>query len=187
MDKEEKIVAVGELYDRFQQLHEEFGRLWLEETFLHWDWWVAIGLSLGAWYIWIRYRKKESTHRLLYAGMTAILISLCFDYIGTACGLWYYNGKLTPSFPAWLPFNFCMMPVTIMYLIQTKPRIAPWKKGLFFGVATAYIGEPIFVWAGFYVMTGWHFYYSIPIYSLIYLFCDWLAKRDAYARVDSVR
>ncbi len=29
-------------------------------------------------------------------------------------------------------------------------------------------------------MTGWQYFYSVPIYWLIYIFCDWLTKRDTY-------
>jgi hypothetical protein len=77
-------------------------------------------------------------------------------------GIGGFTGKLTPSFPAWLPFNFCMLPVSIMFLIQTKPHIAAWKKGLFFGALTAFVGEPIFTWAGYYVLTGWHIFTRFP-------------------------
>lgn len=181
MDKQEKMDKVGQIFEDFHHLHEEYGRLWLDETFLHWDWWLSVLLSVGAWGFWIFYRKKESTNRLLYAGVFVILISLCLDYIGVALGLWYYSGKMTPSFPAWLPFNFCMLPVTIMFLIQTKPHIAAWKKGIFFGALTAYVGEPLFVLGGFYVLTGWRYTYSLPIYALIYLFADWLTKRETFS------
>jgi hypothetical protein len=181
MDKSEKIDRVGEFFERFQTLHEEYGRFWLEETFLHWDWWGSIFLGVAPWIFWIFYRKKESTHRLLYAGVFIMLISLILDYIGVALGLWYYSGKDTPSFPGWSPYNFCMLPVSIMFLIQTKPHIAAWKKGLFYGALTAYVGEPLFVWAGYYVMDGWKYTYSIPIYALIYLFADWLTKRDHFS------
>jgi hypothetical protein len=143
MDKGQKMDKAGELFENYHHLHADYGRLWMDETFLHWDWWISVLLSVGTWVFLIFYRKKESTHRLLYAGIFVILISLCLDYIGVAMGLWYYTGKLTPSFTAWLPFNFCMLPVTIMFLIQTKPHIATWKKGLFFGILTAYIGEPL--------------------------------------------
>lgn len=181
MDKVDKTEAVGHLFEEFHHLHQDYGRLWVDETFLHLDWWISVILSVGAWGFWIFYRKKESTHRLLYSGIFVILISVCLDYIGVAMGLWYYTGKLTPSFPAWLPFNFCMLPVSIMFLIQTKPHIAAWKKSLFFGALTAFIGEPIFTWAGYYVLTGWEYVYSLPIYALIFLFADWLTKRETYS------
>lgn len=180
MDKSSEI---GTLFEQFHQLHESYSQLWVNETFLHWDWWIPIILSFGSWVFWFYYRKKESTHRLLYAGIFAILISLCLDYIGTSLGLWYYTGKLIPSFPAWLPFDICLLPVTIMFLIQTKPHIAPWKKGIFYGLLTAFVGEPLFVWAGFYVLTGWEYIYSAPIYAVIYLFCDWLTKRSSFHEV----
>jgi hypothetical protein len=183
MDKTEKTDQVGTLFNNFHDLHTKFGKLWLSDTFLHWDWWLALLFSIAAWGFWIFYHKKESTHRLLYAGVFVILISLFLDYIGVAMGLWYYSGKLTPSFPAWMPFNFCMLPVTIMFLIQTKPHIAAWKKGIFYGALTSYVGEPIFVWLGFYVLTGWKYSFSVPIYALIYIFAEWLTKRDAYSNV----
>lgn len=181
MDKAEKVEKIGDIFARFHELHEEYWHLWVDETFLHWDWLGSVFLAIGPWVFWYFYRKKESTHRLLYAGVTVMLISLCLDYIGVALGLWYYSGKETPSFPAWLPFNFCMLPVSIMFLIQTKPHISAWKKSLFFGALTAYVGEPIFVWAGYYVLTGWRYTYSLPIYALIFLFADWLTKRSAFS------
>ncbi|TFJ92419.1 CBO0543 family protein [Lentibacillus salicampi] len=155
----------------------------MDYIFLHWDWWIAVLLSVVPWVFWIFYRKKESTHRLLYAGLFSVIIALSMDYIGTALGLWHYNKMVIPSFPAWSPYHFCLIPVTTMYLIQTKPHIAAWKKGIFYGLLTAFVGEPIFVWVGFYVMTGWTYVYSIPIYAVIYIFCDWLTKRKAFERL----
>ncbi|WP_102029064.1 CBO0543 family protein [Salirhabdus sp. Marseille-P4669] len=183
MEKQEKAERVGQLFEEFHHLHEEYGRFWLNETFLRWDWWVSVILAVGPWIFWSYYRKKKSTHRLLYAGVAVMLISLCLDYIGTALGLWYYTGKETPSFPAWLPFNFCMLPVCIMFLIQTKPHIAAWKKGIFFGALTAYLGEPLFVWAGYYVLNDWRYTYSLPIYALIFIFANWLARRQSFSDV----
>lgn len=181
MTKEEKMNPIQELYLKYAELHEKFAELWMDETLFHWDWWGGAILSIGAWTFWVFYRKKESTHRLLYAGVTVMLISLCLDYIGSSLGLWHYSGKLTPSFPAWLPFNFCMLPVTIMFLIQTKPHITAWKKGLLFGALTSFVGEPIFSYFGYYVPIHWEYICSFPIYSLIYLFADWLAKREAFS------
>lgn len=183
MDKAQELQSLKTLYEQFQQLHKEYAEMWLNNVFLHWDWWVSLTISLGIWIFWAFYRKKESTHRLLYAGFFAMLISVTLDYIGASFGLWYYTGTLIPSFPAWFPFNFCLKPVTIMLLIQTKPHIVSWKKGILYGLLTAFVGEPIFVWTGYYVMTGWKYIYSAPIYALIFIFCDWLTKRDTFERV----
>lgn len=165
VDKTQQKQNLEKLHDQFQHLHDEYTEIWFNHIFLHWDWWISLILSLGTWLFWIYYRKKDSTHRLLYAGFFAMLISIILCYIGVTLDLWYYTGKLTPSFPAWFPYNFCLLPVTIMFLIQTKPHIAPWKKGIFYGLLTAFVGEPIFVWSGYYVMTRWEYLYSVPIWG----------------------
>lgn len=77
LDKGEKKEIVGELFERFTQLHEEYVQLWVEHTFLHWDWWIALGLSLSSWTFWIFYHNKRSTQRLLYAGMH----DACHDHV----------------------------------------------------------------------------------------------------------
>lgn len=183
LDKSQQTEKLKKIHEEFQHLHNEYSQIWLDHIFLHLDWWLTVIISLVTWVFWIFYRKKNSTYRLLLAGTAAMVISLCMDYVGTSLGLWYYTGKLTPTFPAWFPYNLCLLPVTIMFLIQTKPHIAPWKKGVFYGLLTAFIGEPIFVWAGYYVMSVWEHIYSVPIYALIFIFCDWLTKRTAFEKV----
>jgi len=184
MDKREKIERVGEVYDMFQETHERFYDIWYEHTFLHWDWWISLGLGIGSWALWFWVRRRESTQRLLYAGTYMMLISLFLDYIGVAIGLWYYSGKLTPTMPAYLPFNFAALPVVTMLLLQWRPWINKHAKALFFGLFNGFVGEPLFVWAGFYVMTGWQYYYSVPIYYALYLVAHAIAHADAYGRLE---
>ncbi|WP_343270632.1 CBO0543 family protein [Lentibacillus songyuanensis] len=185
MQNSKQIKGADVFYDEFHQLHKGFGSYWQEGMFLHWEWWISALLAVGAWVFWIFYRKKDSTSRLLYAGLISISIGICFDYVGEALGLWHYAVKILPTFPAFVPFHFCLLPVVIMFLIQTKPHIAPWKKGVVFSLLTSYVGEPIFVWAGIYVMTGWHYIYSLPLYFLLFLFCDAMAKRTSFQPVSN--
>ncbi|WP_010531356.1 CBO0543 family protein [Lentibacillus jeotgali] len=180
MFKSQQTDTIDSYFDRFQQLHDEFTPYWMDHIFLHGGWWIAVLLTIAPWIFWLFYRKKDSTHRLLYAGLFSIIIGVSLDYIGIALDLWHYGSKVTPTFPAWSLYHFALLPVTIMFLIQTKPHIAAWKKGIFYGLLTGFIGEPIFVWAGYYVMTGWEYVYSIPIYTVIYIVCDWLTKREAF-------
>lgn len=49
MDKAEKIDKVGKLFEEFHHLHEEYARLRLDQTFLHWDWWCSVILAAGSW------------------------------------------------------------------------------------------------------------------------------------------
>lgn len=185
MDKQEKMEKTGEIYARFHEVHEDFFELWSKHTFLHWDWWVSVGLSLLTWYLWWKVRRKESTQRLLYVGFFMMNLSFFLDYLGTSAGLWYYSGKLTPTMPAYLPFNFAALPVLTMLLVQWKPRLSRYIKALLYGLFNAFVGEPLFVWGGFYVMTGWEYYYSLPIYFVIYLIVHKIAFAKTFARIET--
>ena len=187
MDKREKIEHVGEIYDAFQAVHERFFDFWYHHTFLQWDWWISLGLGVASWVLWFWVRPNASTQRLLYAGTYMMLISLFLDYIGVALGLWYYTGKLTPTMPAYLPFNFAALPVVTMLLLQWRPWMSKHWKGLIFGLFNGYVGEPLFVWAGFYVMTGWQYYYSIPIYYLLFLVAHAIAHARTYEPLPTQR
>ncbi|WP_423798454.1 CBO0543 family protein [Neobacillus sp. SAB-20_R2A] len=183
LQNSQKIKHIGDFYKKIKETHFEYFDFWLHHTFLHWDFFLSTVLAVIPWIVWIKYRKKESTHRLLFAGFFVLIISSWFDFWGTMYGLWYYTGKVLPSMPSFIPWDFCILPVTIMFLIQYKPKTSPFLKGFIFSCATSFIGEPVFRWIGIYVMVKWSFLYSVPIYFLIYLAADRLSRVKNFAEI----
>lgn len=151
---------------------------WKNEVFLTWGWWLGIGLTILPWIIWFFLRKKESTDRLLYAGLFVSLISLSFDNIGVQIGAWDYSKPVLPTIPAYLPFNLALMPVIVMLLIQRFSKRNPWLIGAFFALTTSFVGEPIFEWLKIYRPIYWKHWYSVPIYTAIYFCAFKLASRN---------
>lgn len=83
----EKQKKVGEFYDKVVDTHYEYLDFWRENTLFHWDFWVTlVYFTLLPWVIWIKYRKKESTQRLLFVGFYVIIISSWLDFIGVTYG-----------------------------------------------------------------------------------------------------
>jgi hypothetical protein len=39
-----------------------------------------------------------------------------------------------------------IMPVTILFLLQIKPKINPWLKALIFAGLSSFLAEPLFNW-----------------------------------------
>lgn len=105
---------------------------WKNEVLFTWEWWLGIALTIVPWIIWFFFRKKDSTYRLLYAGLLVSLISLSLDSIGVQIGAWNYLKPITPVIPSYIPFNFTLMPVTVMFLIQLFPLKNPWLMGIIF-------------------------------------------------------
>jgi hypothetical protein len=165
----EKFKKVGSFYDIVTKANKDYFEYWKENTLYHWDFWVSLLFIIVPIIFWAKFRKKESSNRLLFVGFFVIIITSYFDFLGVQYGLWYYSGKVIPSIPSFLPWDWVIFPIFIMTLIQVKPSLSPIIKGLFFASVSCFIGEPLFLWFGLYVMEKWHIYYSFPIYLVIYL------------------
>ncbi|UNJ81252.1 hypothetical protein (plasmid) [Metabacillus dongyingensis] len=102
------------------------------------------------------------------------------DFLGVAFGKWYYTGKVIPTIPSYIPWDFVLIPVFVMFLIQFKPHWSPILKGILFAGVSSFVGEPFFKWLGFYVELEWSPFYSFPIYIVIYLISSRLSKVKSF-------
>ncbi|TVY07363.1 CBO0543 family protein [Paenibacillus cremeus] len=176
----EKVKKVGTFFEEIAETTKEYIHYWTTNTLFHWDFWLSWSFAIVPWILWVRYRKKESTGRLLFVGFFALIISSWFDFIGVELGLWYYSGLAIPTIPSYVPWDFCLIPVFIMFLLQIKPHASALMKAVIFAVASAFIAEPLFLWLGFYRMVKWHLWWSFPIFIVIYLICNRLSKMKRF-------
>ena len=59
-----------------------------------------------------------------------MLICSWLDLMGILFGLWSYYDNVVPFSPAFLPWDFTLLPVVIMFLLQIKPKINPIIKAI---------------------------------------------------------
>lgn len=144
-------------------------KLWLNYVLYGWRWWIGVFLMLAPWALWFIFRKKDSSDRLLYAGLFTILISSWFDVLGILFGLWSYYFPVVPFSPAFVPWDFSLLPVITMFFLQYKPEINPYLKAVIYAAIGSYFAQPLFVWMGYYNPKHWEHYYSLPIFFIIYL------------------
>lgn len=174
-----------ELHGEIDKMNDFYVTLWKEDMFLTWRWWLNVGILILPWVFWFIFRKKESTNRLLLAGLFVFLITSVFDSIGVAFGQWVYLYTPLPYLHTFfLPWDFSSFPVMIMFLLQFKPEMNPYLKALFFAVISAFVFEPIFVYLKVYALLKWKYYYGLPIYFLIYLLAHRVSRRDHFERLD---
>ena len=179
----EYIRAIENTYNLITQANNESIGLWLEYVFLSWRWWLGLSLSIIPWVVWLIFRRKESTNRILYAGLFVMLISSWFDILGILFGLWSYYYSVVPFSPAFIPWDFTLLPVIVMFLLQLKPQISPFIKAVVLSTFSCFIIEPGFVWIGLYNPKNWKFIYSFPIIIAIYLISDWISKRENFEKL----
>lgn len=153
---------------------------WLQNSLFTWRWWLEVLISIIPWVIWIYFREKKSTNRLLYVGFFAIIIAFIIDTIGISFGLWFYEYRVVPIIQVFIPWDFSLIPVSILLLLQIKPNKFLWIKTLFFAAFSAFIAEPIFHWLKFYNPINWRHTYSFILYLILFLICSFLINRKNF-------
>ncbi|MFD2046658.1 CBO0543 family protein [Ornithinibacillus salinisoli] len=179
---QEYIEITNELYRIVAEIQSIMIEEWVENVVFTGYWWLGMILSVIPWIIWGLVHNKKSRNRMLYVGFYVILISSFFDFIGVQMGLWIYYYELIPWIPAYEPWCGTLLPVIIIMLIEFRPNISPYFKGLFFAALTAFVGEPLFEHIGLYNAIHWSSFYSFPIYFLIFLFGYWLSRRNNFEK-----
>lgn len=128
MKDNESLEKTKELYEQNSNTNMQYISLWTEEIIFSWRWWVSILFTLLPWILWGIFRKKESSARLIGVGFFTMFLTAWMDFIGVDFGLWYYPIDAIPFVPSYIPYDFCVLPVMVMFLIQYKPHISPfWK------------------------------------------------------------
>ncbi|QCJ44883.1 hypothetical protein FAY30_25030 [Bacillus sp. S3] len=163
------------------QLNIEGSKLMSDAVVNHflftWQWWFGIALFIVPWIIWLLYRKKDSTGRLLLGGLITIILSLIIDLIAVTLGLWSYPMKFSPIAPLLLlPYHFSLAPVAIMFTIQIKPKANSLIKGAIFSAFSAFVAMKFFVMIHFYDPKNWLSIYDFCIYLFLFYVAYWFSK-----------
>ncbi|OIJ18748.1 hypothetical protein BKP45_15805 [Anaerobacillus alkalidiazotrophicus] len=174
---------VENIYNLVAEANEKMFYVWKENILFTWQWWLSVALTILPWIFWIKFRKKDSTIRLLSAGLFVILISSWLDFFGISLGLWYYIYDVIYIIPNYFPWDFTLLPVTIMFLIQFKPNSNRYIKAIFFSLLASFVAEPFFIWIGMYQPKKWEHIYSFPIYIVIFLIADYISKRSSWEKI----
>jgi hypothetical protein len=174
---------IEKAYSLISQANKSMIDLWIKYELFTWRWWIGLSLTIIPWIAWILLRKKESTYRILFSGIIVMLISSWFDVVGILFGLWSYYYTVVPFSPAFIPWDFSLLPVAFMTSIQYKTNIKVIYKAIIFSVLSSFIIEPTFTLLELYNPKHWKFIYSLPIIFIIYLIGDWYSKRNSFNKI----
>jgi hypothetical protein len=70
------------------------------------------------WILWVIFRKKESTARLLFASFIIMLLSSTLDAVGVDHGKWMYPIKVSPLPTISYSFRYSLLPVLTMFFFN---------------------------------------------------------------------
>lgn len=168
-------------YEQYTNISSVFAEIVKDEFITTWQWWAGLALFIIPWLIWFKYRKKDSTGRLLLAGLLVIILSLIIDLAALSLGLWTYPMIIIPLAPfLFLPYHFSLAPVGIMFALQIKPQMNSLFKGILFSAIGAFGGMNFFNAIDFYDPKNWSTLYDFVIF-LILFYCGYgITKMDSF-------
>lgn len=173
----------AQVYEKVAMIHQEKRALWTSDVVFTWQWWLGVILTIVPWIIWGVFCKKESTNRFLTSGFFVIILCSWLDVFGVTLGLWHYNFDVVPMLPSYLPWDFTILPVLVMSLIQYRPHINPLIKAIFFAGFCAFVGEPLFKWLRLYDPQNWKSIYSFVIFAIIYLMAHFISSWKSFRNI----
>ena len=148
-----------------------------------WQWWIALGMIVVPWTIWLILRDRESSARLFSAGLLVMVLSEILDTFGVSYGKWAYPVKVFPVATINFSFRLSVIPVLVMFFLQYKPRINPFIKAVLFGGIGAYVGMPILSMIDLYKKVDWAYTYSFVILTTFYLLAHWFSHLSTYQTI----
>ncbi|MCM3093612.1 MULTISPECIES: CBO0543 family protein [unclassified Cytobacillus] len=168
-------------YEQYSKISSYFANIVKDEFLFTWQWWLGLALFIVPWLIWFKYRKKDSTGRLLLAGLLIIILSLTIDLAALSLGLWTYPMTIIPLAPfLFLPYHFSLAPVGVMAALQIKPQMNTFLKGIIFSAMGAFGGMNLFNALDFYNPKSWSTLYDFFIFLTLYYCGYWITRIEDF-------
>jgi len=165
---------LDEVYKMIETANYKMFNIWTTHIFLSWRWWLGVVLTILPWIVWIKIRDKKDTPRLFTVGLGVMVITNIMDNVGLSYNLWHYDINVSPASNIFIPWDYALIPVGIMLILQFKPEINVYIKAVAFAFFTAFIFQPFLSWIGMYDMVNWKYWYSFIICILLYLFFNYI-------------
>lgn len=166
-------------YDQVQQVRSQLETVnmqyWLHNNFLSWRWWLlTVVFILLPYLIWWKISDKKRRGELLLYGFFAAICAVIVDEFGTTALWWGYPHKFLPMIPSLFPADVVLVPVFLMIVYQITYS---WRSFLIgnvvMGLLMAFVGEPLFIWLGYYQLNSWKLEYSFLFYIVVSILGRW--------------
>lgn len=154
---------------------------WVSKEFLSLAWFFNIFFLLLLYVLWIKLVDKKRLRDLLLFGSLIAVAATFIDIVAVTTGLWEYKVRLFPISPAPFPFDFTVIPIFYMFVLQYT---SSWRSYLIGSLLAS--GLFSFIVAPIYVLLGIkeyhklnHFYMFILVFiftTIIKAIYNWIYK-----------
>lgn len=164
-----------ELKKLLEQVNSDY---WLTHTFLNWEWWLLLVLTIIPWLVIWKVMDKERTYEILTYGFLLASLTMIVDNIGSSLVWWDYPNQLDPVSLPLFPADVSIVPCAMMVVYQ---YFKTWRSYVvaMLGLAlfAAYIGEEIFILMDFYTRISFKAYHTVIFFMVAGILGKWFVEK----------
>ncbi len=106
------------LYDLQIELWKLSYQRWSTQELFSLPWFFNIAFLLILYVIWIKLLDKRRIREILLFGSLIAVSATFIDIAAVTTGLWEYKVRLLPISPAPFPFDYTVVPILYMFVLQ---------------------------------------------------------------------
>lgn len=180
----EGINKIIDIYKVIFKVNEKMVQLWTTDIFLSFNWWLSIAVFIIPWVVWFMIRKKESTFRLLYAGLIMTFLNSTLESVGNPYGWWNFTPTIPYLNSFYFPTSLSTVPVLAMLTLQFFSKWPPALQATIYSIIISFVTRPFLSWTQLYFQKPvWEYYYFLPIYFVFYLIVYNVSQRNEYTQL----
>ncbi len=168
------VMSGEQLAEMMRHVNQTQIEFWRQETLFTWRWWVLVLLFFAPWFVWCKVADKKRLLPLVLFLLFIMVLTMTVDEIFTCLPLRFYSHNLNPLLYRSISLDYAFIPILFTLIYQW---FVTWNN--FFWAVTvlalfiSFIGEPLFMWLGFYVLIQWNYFYGVPVYLAAGLLSKW--------------
>ncbi len=170
-------LSVAEIAEMARQIIQVRFADWLENTVFTWRWWLLLAVLIVPWIIWYRTTRKNHIINAVIFAMIMAVMAIFFDEFFYSLSCWTYPHDVIPVLPRLSSVDYTAIPLIFTVVYQ---HFSDWKRFFWVTIAVStvasFVGEPLVVRGGMYVLVKWNYFYSWPIYIAMPICAKWLTE-----------
>lgn len=157
----------------YLQLLKEF---WYAHSFLSYQWWIMILLTIIPWFIWWKISDKKRLMEILVFGLLIMFTTVLLAPLAHNLNMWHFI-----QLPHWslstplYPYEITILPVNYMFIYQFSKNWTSFVIGtLLFSCFFIFIIIPIFIKLDFILFISYRSHFiALTLLIIIALFARW--------------
>lgn len=178
----------GTVYDIRMEYWSKSYERWITEELFSFPWFFNLVFLAIIYLLWIKLVDKRRLRELLLFGSLIAVASALIDIIAVTIGLWEYKVRLFPLSPAPFPFDYTVLPIMYIVIMQYT---SSWRDFLLGSLLASglfsFVLSPVYVLLGIKEYHNFkHFYLFMICFgftTLIKLIYDWIVSIEQKSTV----